>query len=203
MKKNQLVKLAITSLALTLAACSGGGGRRANGKRCPLNYDPYPMDIPADQKIDLAKPLPAGSYEYNGASLFYRNPALDFKMELHDSKQRDGSFKGTQGCVRNAVKERIGKAMSTEGISKMVIDQGSGKVTSDVKNFGFLILEDGKVHFDFVKSNHKVESPSELFTGKVKNSFMFKRSEAEYEIRSYGVNEDMSEFYLVVRYIKN
>lgn len=200
--KNQLVKVASVFMVITLSACSGGGGRRVSGRQCPLNYDPYPMDIPANEKIDLTKPLPAGTYEYNGASLFYKNSAIDFKMELHDTKQRDGTYKGAIGCVRNAGKDRIGKAMSTEGISRMVVEDNSGKVTSDVKQYGFKIQEDGLVHFDFEKSNRKIERPSDLISGKVTSSFMFKRSDAEYEIRSRGMNEDQSEFFLVVRYIK-
>lgn len=200
--KNQVLKLTAMTLALFLSACSGGGGRRVAGKQCPLNYDPYPMDIPANQKIDLSQPLPPGTYEYNGAHLYYKNPSIGYKLELVDAKQRDGSFKGTIGCVRNGTQERLSKAMSTEGISNMVVEAGSSKVTSDVKTYGFSFFPDGKVNFNFVKSNTKVERPSDLFTGKVTKSFMFKRSDSEYEIRSYGVNEDQSEFYLVVYYIK-
>lgn len=201
MKRFWALIISLMAVIGFLNGCSGGGARQSAGRQCPLNYNPIPMNVPAKQKIDLASTLPPGTFEYDGALLYYRDPS-NLRIELGETKQANNKgFKVSTSCVRNAFAGMKGIAMSTQGISKMVVDGSSTKVISDVKNFGFVISD--RVIIDIRNSDQKPERPSDVFDGKVSESFLYKINDSKYEIRSHGITESGGEFFLAVRFTRN
>lgn len=201
MNKNQLVIVTLLATVMTLSACNGGNGsQRILGRQCPANYDPVSMNVPENKKGSLESALPPGTYDYNGATLYYKDIS-NFRMELNDTKQKDNSYKGAVGCMRNDSPNTIGLYLATEGISKMVVESDSSKVTSDVKSYSFRIT-DSKVVMDFVKSDRKPERPGDLYKGTASESFFYQVDDKNFEIRSHGKTQNGSEYFLAVRFVK-
>lgn len=185
-----------------IIACSGRSGPDVTGRQCPRNYDPIQMDIPesdASHKIEWSKAgdaLPAGDYEEITASLYYVDnlgaPNDNLRIYIVDVKQKDGTFKATtsgNGCVRNAPRDlRKPIVFSTEGVTGLTVSQNKAATVSETREFGFQLTAEGNLKLDFQKAIEKPGTdPGSVFTGKVLESFVYKRSETEYEIRSKGV----------------
>ena len=102
MMKLQVVPVLVFITLVATIGCSGSGARRTMGRQCPLNYNPVPMDIPSNQKTNLDASLPSGTFDYQGAKLYYVDQASDFRMEISDLKKLNGDFEASITCVRNA-----------------------------------------------------------------------------------------------------
>ncbi|MGE0525571.1 MAG: hypothetical protein AB7G93_02730 [Bdellovibrionales bacterium] len=202
--------LAVSTLVLCglglLSACDGGGVSRVRGNRCAENHNPIPMDVPVEQKLGLkpgADGLPPGHYAYERADLYYVDGKSDLLVHLEDVKQKDGSFKASTACVRNMKEETSGIVMAADGANTLTVSSDS-KMTADVKQYGFSI-ENGNINFNFVNTPRPgLGSPSEIYDGKVLESFVFKHSDTDYEIRSMSDvirdGEVVGRYYLSTRF---
>lgn len=217
MNKNQLVTFSALASFLLLSACGGGNGsHRTLGRQCPVSYNPVSMNVPANQKISLDSPLPVGTFEYNGATLYYKDIS-NYRIELNDTKQKDSNqdkkqkdpkqpttptFKMTKGCIRNDSPKIVGLTFAIDGISKMVVQGNSNKVLSDVKSYSFSITDKEIVMTSTNADNKKPERPSDLYKGTAQESFLYQVDAENFEIRSTGKTQNGSEYFLAVKFIK-
>jgi hypothetical protein len=192
----------VVGLAALLSACnSGSGGSRVQGTQCASVYDPFPTTgIPDHQKVNYknTNEIPDGDYVYAGASLYYVD-ASDYRVQISDVRQKDGSFRPVTSCVRNDALKPKSLVVATEGVSDMNVV--SGKVTSSVRQFGFHLLPDGRMSYDVAPDqNNKPDLPSDIYENQ--DSVMIRKSDTAFEIRSKGQTPDGGIYSLSVSYTR-
>jgi len=185
----------------SMVACSGGGSRKTVGKQCPSDYKPFVVsakDTPNNQKALSLEPnsneIPPGVYSYEGSTLYYVDKS-DLRVELTDIKQKDNSFKAATTCIRNA-KNSLGP-VSVEALRSLTLSK-NGKYLVETNNLTLKIV-DTKYKADSVKTEKKLESPSEAYKGS-KEAYLLSTNNntTNYEIRSKGTTPN-GEYILVVR----
>lgn len=194
-------------LALSLAACSGGGGRRIIGKQCPGgDFKLFPDQLPPNQhKIDLAladdeKKIPAGIYDYNGATLFYTDKS-GLRLQVDDIRQRDGTYKAAISCTRDA-KQPLSAPFNVDGVLKLDVSKDF-KILGEVKNFTLQFLNRKFIGDAKVVDGKTVNSPREIYKDTANEYYMVTtdNNSTNYEIRSKGTNENGT-YYLSVRLVR-
>ncbi len=191
----------VVSFALAfLVACNGGGSRKTTGSQCPESFKPIRMEVGPNQlKLSLDtkdEQIPPGIYKYDGSSLYYVDKS-DLRMLAVDIKQRDGNFKGSLGCVRNA--KNTLHPVRLEGIFAMNVSADRKKILADVSEFT-IGMEAGKFKVISTKTQKTVQSPKETFKGSPENFLVTTdKNTTDYELRSIGSDAN-GEYALSIRF---
>lgn len=208
-----LLKLTIFSLIAigTLSACSGGGSSLPAGQQCHRDFNPIPMDVAPGTRKSLKPEDKAmtgnSSYVYQGAHLYYVAPGgpNSFRIEVLETKQNDGTFKASVGCVRNAKENMKDIAITAPGATQIDIDSAFGS-TVWVSNFGFNVTNTKITATAVAAQQNSKVSPADIFPSpeKVKGaeSFMIQNSDTSWEVRSSAPTEDGGVYYLSISYTR-
>ena len=207
------LRVTLVSLVATIAlsACSGGGNSLPAGVQCHRDFNPVPMDVAPGTRKSLKPEDKAmtgnSSYVYQGAHLYYVAPGGpdSFRIEVLETRQNDGTFKASVGCVRNAKENMKDFSLSAPGVTQINIDSAFSSMVW-VSNFGFNITNT-KITATAVavaaQQNTKA-SPADIFPSpeKVKGaeSFIIQNSETSWEVRSSAPTEDGGVYYLSILY---
>ncbi len=188
------------TLAVFLAACNGGGNRKTTGNQCPAVYNPINMDVgPNQKKLSLKatdEQIPAGIYKYDGSSLYYVDKS-DLRMMAVDTKQKDGNFKGSLHCIRNA--KNTLNPVRLEGIYGMNVNADRKKILADVNVFT-IGLDAGKFKATAAKVQKTLESPKEVFDpAAVSFLVTTDKNTTDYELRS-SASDANGVYFLSIRY---
>lgn len=198
----KLFQLVVVSLgALMVAACSGGGSRSIKGEQCPKSYNPFPVEAPKNpnQKTVSMKAsdnqLPVGLYDYVRGDLYYVNKSNGLQIHVVESKQRDGKFKGTIACVRNASAGFNNLAIGSEGVSKITV-QPDHTTVAESKQYSFTAINSKGISVDVVGAAQDLTSPHLAYEGKVVSSIMIQTGD-DFEIRALTLTADGTGTYYV------
>lgn len=187
---NKYSFFSVLSLAASLAACSSQGNR-LSGQQCPRRLDPIAMNVPSQSKLEL-KPeaLPVGEYALRTSQFYFKGDptptnAEGFRVLLHDESAKGGEvgLHTVTDCVRNA-KVTQAYGASVQGLSGLKVEAG-GKVTPQVREYGFTMSETGEYKVTDEPGVQKVSMPQDLYAG-AGETFVVKHGPNDFEIRVKG-----------------
>lgn len=192
-------------MVVGVAACSGGGGRRILGERCPGgDYKLFPDTLPANQhKIDLSdaaneKLIPPGVYTYQGATLYYKDVS-DLRLALKDVKQKDGkTFVAGVTCTRNAQKP-LSQSFVIEGIQSFTVSKDNKMLAGEVKGFSLKDVATQLTGDAKTVQGKSFNSPSEVYKDLASEYYLLTtdNDNTHYEIRSTK-SDSLGTYYLII-----
>jgi hypothetical protein len=184
----------ILAVLVTLTACGGEGGRRIGGQRCPNSYNPVDMaakkaKLKVDAKANDFSELPAGTYKYAGAELYYSDRGTRGKILLTDVRRgakESTDFNPKISCVRNylSLQRAGGISVSVSGVSDFILDDNHSMTSFEVKDYGFE-FKNGHRKDEFKKADSKPGTFKEVYNNIAETAFVIKINETRYQIRSY------------------